>query len=248
MDRLAQYAIVTAYYKEDEATIRRCITSVAAQGASCEHFLVADGHPQAWLASQAIRHIVLDRAHGDFGNTPRGVGALLAICEGFDGFCFLDADNWLEPSHLADCIAAASSIEDCDLVRTGRTFRRPDGSLLPVAEDRDSDFTDTNCFFFLPGSYHLTHHFAIAPREFAPIGDRIFSRALKRANLREAAVGHATVNYSCGWASAYHALGETPPDGAKPNIDASPIWGWLATRDRRELEIISRRSGVKLPE
>lgn len=247
MDIIERYAVVTAYHKEPDELVRRCLRSVAAQQVRCEHFLIADGHPQPWLDEQPVRHIVLDREHNDYGNTPRGVGALLAICEGFDGLCFLDADNWLEPDHVAACITSAASTDDCDFVQSKRTFRRPDASVLPVDDELYDDFTDTNCLFFLPGSFHMLQHFAIAPKEFAPIGDRIFSRALKHANLRRGEVDHATVNYHCNWASIYISAGEEPPPGAKPNINSSRIWSWLSSQDRRQLEIISRRTGVRFP-
>ena len=93
-------AVVTPYYKEPRGWIERCIASVAAQTHACDHFLVADGHAQDWIDGAGVRHLRLDRGHGDYGNTPRALGALLAVSEGYDAIAFLDADNWYAPEHV----------------------------------------------------------------------------------------------------------------------------------------------------
>src|SRR5262245_60634010 len=96
-----KYIMITPYYKEPEAQLRRCIDSVRQQTAACDHFLVADGFPQDWIDREQVRHLKLDASHGDYGNTPRAIGALLASSESYEGIGFVDADNWLEPDHVA---------------------------------------------------------------------------------------------------------------------------------------------------
>jgi hypothetical protein len=191
-----------------------------------------------------VRHIKLDRNHADFGNTPRGIGALLAISAGYEGIGLPDADNWLEKNHVSECHRAARVVRDCDFVIARRSFRRPDGTVLDVADKPISSHVDTNCFFSLPGSYHIIPHFSMMPRELAPICDRVFHAAVRQANLRAAVVPTKTVNYQCLWASLYVAAGETPPEAAKPRIDQTPSTRWLHRQTARQLEIMSRRSGV----
>jgi hypothetical protein len=77
----ARYAIVTPYYKEDKFLIARCINSVRRQTDPTDHFVVADGFSQAWIDDASVRHLKPGRGHGDFGNSPRGAGALIAIAE-----------------------------------------------------------------------------------------------------------------------------------------------------------------------
>jgi glycosyltransferase involved in cell wall biosynthesis len=145
----ARYAIVTPYYKEDKPLIERCISSVRRQTFPTDHFVVADGFPQAWIDDARVRHLKLDRAHGDFGNTPRGVGALIAIAEEYSGIGLLDADNWLENHHVEACLAAARAKGmPCDYVIAQRAFRRPDTTIMPVRDEQTIN-VDTNCFFFL---------------------------------------------------------------------------------------------------
>ncbi|MCU0940002.1 MAG: tetratricopeptide repeat protein, partial [Burkholderiaceae bacterium] len=99
-------AVVTPYYKERRAWLERCIASVKAQDYPVTHYMVADGFAQDWIDHSGVRHLKLDQGHADFGNTPRAIGAQLAVSEGFDAVCFLDADNWFAPDHVSRCLAA----------------------------------------------------------------------------------------------------------------------------------------------
>lgn len=241
-------AVVTAYYKESDAYLLRCIASVQGQyQATVEHFLVADGHPKDWIDSAGVRHLRLDRAHGDYGNTPRALGALLAASEGFDAVCFLDADNWYHPEHVSSCVAAAG-LPGTDYVTSLRNLVRDDGSVMPLgcAEDVLGRHVDTNCFFLCRGAFHTLARWALMPRPMASLGDRFFLSSLQAESLRPARTGRKTVNYLCTWAPYFRALGEEPPSYAKEAIDSVPLATWIASIDEREREVVSRLSGVTL--
>jgi hypothetical protein len=238
-----RYAIITPYYKEDRSLIERCIDSVRRQSVPTEHLVVADGHPQTWIDGAGVRHLKLDRSHGDFGNTPRGIGALIAISEGYNGIGLLDADNWLEDDHVEACLAAArTTTAPCDYVIALRTFRRPDATIMPIREEQGH--VDTNCYFFLRGAFCAIPHWAMMPKDLAPIGDRYFLAMMRSRSFIHARMSRPTVNYLCGWESLYRAIGEAPPPETKPNIDATKVEHWLRSLDRRELEIAGRLTGV----
>jgi glycosyltransferase involved in cell wall biosynthesis len=173
-----RFAVVTPYYKESPELLRRCIDSVLAQDAPCDHFVVADGFPQDWLDAQPVRHIKLDRNHADFGNTPRGLGSLLAASEGYEGIAFLDADNWFDADHVSACVAAAEKfgpgLSQCDYVIARRRFRHVDGSELPTPVE--DSFADTSCFVVLRGAFHVLSHWVLMPKRIAPICDKVFRR------------------------------------------------------------------------
>jgi len=243
MYRGARYAIVTPYYREDRSLLERCIASVRKQSIAADHILVADGFPQAWLDEAGVRHFKLDRHHGDFGNTPRGVGALIAIGEEYDAIGLLDADNWLEPDHIALCLAAARvTPAPCDYVVARRTFRRPDETIMPIPEE--PGHVDTNCFFFLRGSFGVIPHWTTMPKNLSSFCDRYFYYMLCRHPFTAATVSKPTVNYHCLWGWMYRALGETPPPDAKPSLDVDKPGRWLRSLNRRELEVASRLVGV----
>jgi glycosyltransferase involved in cell wall biosynthesis len=238
---------ITPYYKESRAVLERCIGSVKAQALSCEHLLVADGHPQDWVDAAGVRHLRLDRSHGDYGNTPRGVGAMMALAEEHDAIFFLDSDNWLEPNHIDECLAAARrAFTDpalCDYVISKRVFRRPDESILPIAEE--PHHVDTNCFFFLRGSFHLLPLWITMPKAVAFAGDRVFLTLLNSVDLKGAATRFATVNYLCSWPMMYRNIGEPVPPELDPDkmLDLRPIITAMNALSPREQEIARRLLG-----
>lgn len=244
--------VITPYYKEEPALLRRCMDSVRAQTVPTEHFMVADGHPQDWIdaertAGVPVRHLKLDRSHRDYGNTPRGVAALLATSENYPAIMMLDADNWLEPEHVELCLRAAASSPETDFVLVRRHFRRPDGSIMPIEEEPAARFVDTNCFAFFPGSYQVLPLWAMMPQQMSGVGDRVFSVALHSRGLKGIAItDRITVNYQCMWASFYEALGETPPPGAVPNITSTAMFEWWRGLDARGQQIVSRLTGVTM--
>lgn len=241
-------AVITPYFRETPAMLRRCLASVRAQThAAVEHLVVADGHPQDWLDAEGVRHLRLDRAHGDYGNTPRAVGALLAASEGCDAICFLDADNWYDAEHVASCVQAAQT--PCvDYVTTLRYLVRDDGSVMPLGcgEDLRGVHVDTNCYFFCRGAFHTLARWALMPRPMASLGDRFFLASLQAEALRGARTGRKTVRYLCTWAPFFRALDEQPPGYAKEAIDSRPAMQWLAQVEGREREIAGRLAGLNL--
>lgn len=209
-------AIVSAYYRESAPELARCIDSVAAQTHPCTHFLVSDGHPQDLVDARRVRHVRLGAAHADYGDTPRAVGSLLAIREGFDAIAYLDADNFFLRDHIkvmVDSLAAAGG--DYDLVTSRRFLLRSDGTRLPVPDESYRSHTDTNCYLLLRGAFPLTPIWALMPREFSMIGDRVFWRAIVARGCRIAHVPRESVGYRSLWKIHYERAGEAPPAGAK---------------------------------
>ncbi len=236
-------AIVTPYYKEPREMIERCIRSVAAQDVPVTHFVVSDGHPQDWIDAEGVRHLRLGCSHGDFGNTPRSIGGILAASEGFDAIGFIDADNWLEPAHVSTCLrTAAEAGDEIDYVVARRRLVRNDGSVMNIQtrDDADGTHVDTNCFFMLPGSYHTLGQWGVMPKPLSLIGDRIFVGSLRAQGLRTVRCPDVTVNYLCTWAYLFEAIGETPPDYAKGKIDMRATQDWWHALDARDRVIVDR--------
>jgi cellulose synthase/poly-beta-1,6-N-acetylglucosamine synthase-like glycosyltransferase len=242
-----RYIIVTPYFKEDKETLERCIESVKKQTVRTDHFLVADGFAQEWIGRMkgGVRHLALDKAYADYGNTPRGIGAQLAIAGQYDGIGFLDADNWIDEHHVEVCLdsarKASGSVDDCDYVIARRRFVRPDGSTLPIPEERNH--VDTSCFFLLPGAYFIAPYWNLMPREVAPLCDRIFFDHIRSLALRVAENAVETVNYLSTWESHYRRLNERPPANAKPNIDGGKIILWMNSLRGRDKVVFDRLTG-----
>ena len=129
-----------------------------------------------------------------------------------------------------------------DYVIAQRHLRRPDETIIPLSEEKD--LVDTNCLFMLRGSFFVTPHFMMMPKELSAICDRVFYQALKARALKATLVPTKTVNYHCLWEAIYRHIGETPPPGAKPNVDVARIEKYLRELPDRELQVISNLSGV----
>jgi glycosyltransferase involved in cell wall biosynthesis len=241
-------AVISAYYKEEPELLERCLNSVKEQTIRCDHFFVSDGYPQEWLKNSGIRHIELGKSHNDYGNTPRGIGAQIAISEEYDAICFLDSDNWFDSNHVEHCLESAlrnyPNILECDYVIAKRRLCRPDLTIMNLREE--PGLVDTNCFFFLPGSYFLIPYWNLMPKEFSNIGDRIFYQKILSTNLKSSENIETTVNYLNLWQSTYEILGEIPPIDSKPNVDGN--FGFAIYKNKTEVEklIIQRMLGLEI--
>jgi glycosyltransferase involved in cell wall biosynthesis len=244
MRKSNRYAVITPYYKEPPATLQRCVDSVRRQRTGADHFLIADGFPQDWLDEAGVNHLRLRHSHGDLGNTPRGIGGLVAVSQRYDGIGFLDADNWYDDDHVEACAMAAKAEGAADLVIAQRRMMRVDGT--PTDYPEEFDHTDTNCYWFLEGSFPLLHHWLSMPAELGLVGDRVFYRMIKSRNLVVRRTEKITVNYTCLFESFYRALGETPPADAKPNVDWNPIYTWLLGLDVAQQRVVAERCGIDL--
>ena len=256
---LFRVAVITPYYKESRAYLQRCINSVRDQDYSCEitQILVADGHAQDWIDSvcaesqplRSVRHLRLDITHADYGNTPRALAGLMAVSEGFHAICFLDADNWLEPDHISECLhVAQQSPEPIDWIHASRLLCREDGTRLDskVEEIFNSTYADTNCQFLFPGAFHMLTRWILLPKPLAAIADDIIHRCMVEAGLRSVRTRKPTVNYLCTWIYAFECMGETPPPYAKPNVDRNAIADWIAGLNPRQHLLIERYLNVQL--
>src|SRR6185369_3572393 len=136
-------ATITAYYRETLEILRQCHESVSAQTYPTTHFMVADGVPQKAVDDWKVEHIALPRSHGDFGDTPRVIGAISALNLGYDAVTFLDADNWYHRKHI-EVMVGAHKQTGRDVCLASRTIHRLDGSFMCNAQEDDSH-ADSSC-------------------------------------------------------------------------------------------------------
>ena len=242
--------VVTPYYKEDRSMIEHCIASVANQTISVDHMLVADGFAQSWLDQCNVRHVKLDKAHADYGDVPRGIGALMGIAENYDAITFLDADNWYDPDHIETCISAWRNAPGSNFIAARRRFVRPDKTIMEGVTPDDvplGQHIDTNCYFFLPPAFHLLHYWCQIPRQISSHGDALFKFILQY-NLAAPIVSteKVTVNYMCMFEGVYIENNEVPPPGAKGYVDWNDCLVWLKTLNEYEYNHVQRLIGLSI--
>lgn len=245
-DAPLRVAVVTPYHREPPEQLAQCHESVRSQTHTSTHIIVADGHPSPIVDGWDAEHIVLPRAHANFGDTPRSVGSLSAIAQGFDAIAYLDADNWYEPDHIATMLTLHRESGAAVCV-AARTLRRLDGSLLD-ARGEPSDgvsHVDTNCLFLTVSAFSLAPVWGLVPAALRAIDDRILWSAILGLGVRVARWRAPTVHYRTAFRVHYEERGETAPEGAKGRehvTRALELWNGLAGYER---EVVLRRLGVR---
>lgn len=237
-------AVVTPYYRESESILRHCHNSVLAQSHPCEHIMVADGHPMAVINGWQCHHSTLPLSHNDNGNTPRTIGSLFAINQGFDAIAYLDADNWYQPNHIASLVQAHHE-QAAPVCASDRSLHRADGSLIPVDEPLDGiRHIDTSCLFLTRYAFNLCPLWAMMPPMLSPICDRIFYTALTGSKFKVAYTRLRTLAFRSQYACHYEYAGETAPTDAKGDVTSEPIRRWNSLEDEQR-QMYFRRLGFR---
>lgn len=241
-------AVITPYYREAPEVLQQCMNSVAEQTYSCTHFLVADGHPQDFAGNTDVEHIVLPRAHQDCGNVARAIGSLSAVGQGFDAIAYLDADNWYQPHHI-DSLVALHRSSGAIVCTASRTIHRMDGSLM--FEDLESDgrqHVDTNCIFLTRSAFRVISAWALMPRQFGAVGDRLVWGIIRGHQYPTAHHSEPTVAYRSQYHVHYEALGEAPPAEAKSNTESTgAAFAWWKSLSAEEQQAWSQQLGITIP-
>lgn len=224
-------ATITPYFRESAEVLRQCHESVVAQTYPSTHFMVSDGIPQKEIDNWELEHIVLSSSHGDFGDTPRVVGALSALTLGYNAIAFLDADNWYHRKHI-ELMVAAHEQTGRNVCIASRAMHRLDGSFMYNLKEDDSH-VDMNCMFLVGDVTRLIPLLAVKPKPLAEVDDRIFWKCIVARNIPFVRVTAPTVAYRSAWKVHYEAMGETPPDGTKEAV-GNRAYEWLETATEEE--------------
>lgn len=214
-------AVVTPYHQEEADILRQAHDSVRRQAHPCHHVLVADGHPRDEATRWPATHIALAASHRDNGNTPRGIGAMMAACQGFDAIAFLDADNWFEPEHIGSLVElhAASGAAVCT---SGRRLVGIDGTVLNP-HDRHADgrrFVDTSCFLVTRAAFRLLPFWLNLPASFGPANDVFFLLALAQSGTSLVHSGRPTMAFRSYYGIHYVRAKQPVPPAARRDINA----------------------------
>jgi len=213
-------AVITPYYKEPLAFLRKCHESVLSQGVEVDHFFVSDGFPNPELMNWNIKHISLSQSHQDNGNTPRGIGATLASAEGYDFITFLDADNWFHPNHINSMIELWEKTQ-ADVCCSFTSMHTLDGDEmvgLQVSDQLTFQHVDTSCYFMHRNAFSALSIWLDMPKILSPVCDRIFFAGLKHKKYKLAFTQQKSVAFRSQYKADYLAARLQPPSNAKENV------------------------------
>ena len=234
-------AVITPYYKESLEVLERCHRSCLNQqgGWPLRHVMVADGHPQAAIEGWDVDHICLPKAHGDNGNTPRCIGAISAINQGYWPILFLDADNWFQPWHLETVVALYKRHPIADVLAMGRECALPDGTPIPgiPEEDLEHRHVDTSCYVFYPSAFRVLPLWGMMPTYLGPVCDRFIREAIANYGLVLAGTHHPSVVFTAHYSWAYRAIDRPVPDDVH-DID------WVRLSEHFHPAEVYRRTGI----
>jgi hypothetical protein len=209
-------AVVTPYHREPLATLTRCYDSVRRQSYPCSHLLIADGHPCEEIEGWAgVEHLVLPRAHSDFGNTPRSIGSISAFSQGYDAVTYLDADNWYAEDHVESLVAMCTE-HDLAVGFSLRQIVLSTGEHCPFLDEGEAEGrrVDTSCFFITKKAAFLAPIWALMDPQFASVGDLFMLRVVEARVQRFGWTGRRTLFYESHWPQHFIAMGKAPPDDA----------------------------------
>ena len=236
-------AVITPYYKESIQVLERCHRSCIEQEGNLllRHIMVADGHPQQSLEKWDLDHIILPHAHLDNGNTPRCVGAISAINQGYWPILFLDADNWFKPWHLITVVTLKQKHSSADVLSMGRECVLPDGTSIPgiPKEDLENRHIDTSCYVFYPSAFRVLSLWGMMPTYMGPVCDRFIREAIKYYDLIVAGTHEPSVVFTAHYSWGYQSLNRSVPDDVH-DVD------WTSLLNQVDFDEIYRRTGLRL--
>ena len=209
-------AVITPYHKESIQVLWRSHLSCLQQHGdwTLRHVMVADGHPREEVDEWDVDHIILPMSHGDNGNTPRCVGAISAINQGYWPILLLDADNWFQPWHINTIEKLRQQHPCADVLAMGRVCALPDGSQIPGVpeEDLEHRHVDTSCYVFYPSSFRVLPIWGMMPPYLGPICDRFIKASITELGLVLAGTHDPSVVFNAHYSWAYEALSRQVPN------------------------------------
>lgn len=213
-------AVITPYYKEPLSFLKKCYESVLSQGIEADHFFIADGFPNSEIMNWKIKHISLSESHQDNGNTPRGIGAMLASAEGYDFIAYLDADNWFHPNHIQSMVELWNKTQ-ADVCCSFTSIHTLDGDEmvgLQASDQLNFQHVDTSCYLMHRNSFDALSIWLDMPKILSPVCDRIFFAGLKHKKYKLAFTQLRSVAFRSQYKGDYLAARIPPPPNAKENV------------------------------
>jgi glycosyltransferase involved in cell wall biosynthesis len=221
-------AVITPYYKEKLDILFKCHQSVMQQTLAADHFMISDGFLNQELDSWKINHVKLPNAHGDNGNTPRGIGSLLAMKAGYDFIAYLDADNWFHPNHIESMISLYAKTK-ANILCSFRTFHTLDGQEMMINESQEDNLkhVDTSCCMIHKTAFELNYVWLKMNKSLGPICDRIFYSAIRNSRYSVEFTKKRTVAFRSQYAAHYRTAQIKIPENAKTNEDLKTSYDFL---------------------
>jgi glycosyltransferase involved in cell wall biosynthesis len=185
--------------------LEKAIESVQTQTRGAKHYVFIHGDEYRQAANKVLNkhrdvvpiYLPYNNHNGGYGMAP--VYALAPYVVREDVICFLDDDNWFEPTHIEETVGL---IEEHDLgwayslrriVDEDETFLLEDNcESLGLHPNATGHFLVDNSCFVVKNEHAKTHSHAWYVKY---VSDRNFQRALMDAKIKCGTTGKHTTNY-----------------------------------------------------
>lgn len=216
---MMRVAVITPYYNTPDDWLAQCCESVNRQTHPCTHFLIADGVPQSLPADFSGQHIPLPTNIGNYGDTPRAIGSIAAISQGFEAVAYLDSDNWYEPGHIQSLVELQART-GADVCTSARNIFNLDGETLGKCPSSDgTNFVDTNCLLLNKTAFPLVNVWWMMPPQFHCIGDRVLWYQIVKRRYKTAHLDTCSVAYRSAFKWHYTLFNQVPPEDSKSGLE-----------------------------
>ena len=229
---MKKVAVITPCYKEDIKQLQLCHESVLAQAPDTSHFFVADGHPNPAINDWTCKHVILPTSHGDSGNSPRSIGALMVLAEDYEFIAYLDADNWYHQEHVAGLLSLHERT-GASMCCSFRSYHALDGTKLNAreADEENLNHVDTSCIMLHRSASRLATLWALMPKKLSPICDRIFLAAARHFKTQISSNRAKSVAFRSKYINHYIQAGAQPPEYLKGQEEIEPSLNYLYSRE-----------------
>ena len=229
-------AVVTPYHNPaNNAWLLKCIESVRQQTYNrCFHVLVGDGYDCSDISpSESIHKLTLSRNIGDYGDSPRSLGAIYALAKGADAVTFLDSDNWYEKNHIKSLLQKQKATQ-AQVVTSYRKLAQLNGEIMGICPSSDGlTFCDTSCMLFTRSASDVAASWWTIPKAYHAIDDRIIWDRVLSARYSITCTKEPTIIYRSGFKHHYEMFGIAVPENAKVGISIGRLNGTMISLRNR---------------
>ena len=216
-------AVITPYYKPRRDWLEKCHQSVLQQTHPCTHILVGDGCAEDYLNDWDIQHITLQKGCRNSGDTPRGIGSVSAIGQGFEAIAYLDDDNWYHPQHIESLMNLHQQTQASICVSHRLIVGINDEPIGECPLIHPDYFVDTNCYFITESAFTIALSWSRIPDEFSYLDDRLILLYIKQKNYSLAFSEQMTIAYRTKFPIDYIRYQKPIPSQAYPKAQVQKI-------------------------
>lgn len=233
-------AVITPYKNEGMECIGRCIATLQAQEHPVFlHVIVCDGDgfPCDKHSLPGNVHVIeLPGGCEDTGASPRAIGSIYAIAQHCQGLAYLDIDNTVTTSHIANAVKAAQQGASVVIAERWICDYATGEPLFQDTQENGVMFVDTNTLFlFGPAMIPGTRWWQVPrqPGSRTAGVDRIVWKRIaafsEHNKLKIVKTGKPSVYYRSRWKHHYDKVNRPAPSPCKTlkTVNGVAVAHWM---------------------